>query len=80
MSAAMVSGMNAHHLLARAFHEDPFIKWAEPNASRRPQTMAHVFAGRLEPVVDVAWPLERAADAHARLEAGEAFGKVVLVP
>ncbi len=42
--------------------------------------MDHVFGGRLQPVVDVVWPLERAADAHARLEAGEAFGKVVLVP
>ena len=39
-----------------------------------------VFGGALEPVVDVAWPLERAAEAHARLEAGEAFGNVVLVP
>ena len=42
--------------------------------------MDHVFTGRLQPVVDAVWPLERAADAHARLEAGEAFGKVVLVP
>ena len=42
--------------------------------------MDQVFGGRLEPVVDVVWPLDRAADAHARLEAGEAFGKVVLTP
>ena len=42
--------------------------------------MDRVFAGELEPVVDVDWPLERAADAHARLEAGEAFGKIVLRP
>jgi GNAT superfamily N-acetyltransferase len=47
MAAATVSGMKAHHLLARAFHEDPFITWAEPDASRRPQTMARVFAGML---------------------------------
>ena len=39
-----------------------------------------VFGGALEPALDVVWPLERAADAHARLEAGEAFGKIVLVP
>jgi NADPH:quinone reductase-like Zn-dependent oxidoreductase len=39
-----------------------------------------VFAGVLQPVVDVAWPLERARDAHERLEAGAHFGKVVLVP
>ena len=39
-----------------------------------------VFAGRLSPVVDVAWTLDRAREAHERLEAGHAFGKVVLVP
>ena len=44
------------------------------------RVMDLVFSGRLRPVVDVAWPLERIADAHARLEAGEGFGKVVLVP
>jgi NADPH:quinone reductase-like Zn-dependent oxidoreductase len=44
------------------------------------EVMDRVFKGELEPVLDVAWPLDRAADAHARLEAGEAFGKVVLVP
>jgi NADPH:quinone reductase-like Zn-dependent oxidoreductase len=42
--------------------------------------MEHVFAGRLDPIVDVDWPLERAAEAHARLEAGAAFGKIVLRP
>ena len=44
------------------------------------EVMDHVFAGRLEPVVDVVWPLDRAADGHRRLEEGTAFGKVVLVP
>ena len=39
-----------------------------------------VFGGSLRPVVDVVWPLDRAADAHRRLEAGEAFGNIVLVP
>jgi NADPH:quinone reductase-like Zn-dependent oxidoreductase len=44
------------------------------------EVMELVFGGALEPVVDVAWPLERARDAHERLEAGEAFGNIVLVP
>ena len=44
------------------------------------EVMGHVFAGRLEPVVDVVWPLSRVADAHRRLEQGEAVGKVVLLP
>ncbi|HEX7091681.1 MAG TPA: zinc-binding dehydrogenase [Longimicrobiales bacterium] len=42
------------------------------------EVMGLVFSGRLKPVVDVVWPLERAADAHRRLEQGEQFGKVVL--
>jgi NADPH:quinone reductase-like Zn-dependent oxidoreductase len=42
--------------------------------------MGRVFSGELEPVVDVAWPLERASEAHGRLEGGEAFGNIVLVP
>jgi NADPH:quinone reductase-like Zn-dependent oxidoreductase len=44
------------------------------------EVMDRVFRGELEPVVDVVWPLDRAAEAHARLEAGEAFGKIVLEP
>ena len=36
--------------------------------------------GRLEPVVDRVMPLEGARAAHERLEAGEQFGKIVLVP
>jgi len=39
-----------------------------------------VFRGELRPVIDVVWPLERARDAHERLEEGEQFGKIVLVP
>lgn len=42
--------------------------------------MGLVFRRRLEPVVDVVWPLDRASEAHERLEAGEQFGKIVLVP
>lgn len=44
------------------------------------EVMDRVFHGELAPVVDVAWPLERAAEAHERLEAGAVFGKIVLVP
>jgi NADPH:quinone reductase-like Zn-dependent oxidoreductase len=35
-------------------------------------------AGRIRPHVDAVFPLERVADAHRRLEAGEQYGKVVL--
>lgn len=42
------------------------------------QAMGHVFAGRLKPVVDSVLPLDQARAAHERLEAGAAFGKIVL--
>ncbi len=40
--------------------------------------MSLVFMGRLKPVVDRVFPLREASQAHAYLEAGEQFGKVVL--
>ena len=39
-----------------------------------------VFQGRIEPVIHEVLPLEEARRAHEILEAGEAFGKVVLKP
>ena len=38
----------------------------------------YVQGGRLKPVIDSTFPLERAADAHARMEAGEHVGKIVI--
>lgn len=38
-----------------------------------------IEAGRVRPVLDQVFPLERAADAHRRLESGAHTGKVVLV-
>jgi len=40
--------------------------------------MLETYAKGLRPVVDRVFPLEQAADAHARLERGEQFGKIVL--
>ena len=37
-----------------------------------------LFAGRLAPVIDSVFPLARAAEAQARLESGQHFGKIVL--
>jgi len=38
----------------------------------------HVCAGELKPVIDATFPLEEAAEAHRRMEAGEHVGKIVL--
>jgi len=39
----------------------------------------HVEAGRLKPVIDSTFPFAKAPAAHARMEAGEHVGKIVLV-
>src|SRR5262245_56992952 len=42
--------------------------------------LKHVASGALKPVLDAAIPLAEARRAHERLEARDAFGKLVLVP
>lgn len=42
--------------------------------------MQDLEVGRLEPVVDEAFPFDRAADAHRYIGEGRNVGKVVLVP
>ena len=37
-----------------------------------------VIEGKLKPVIDSVFPLDRAADAHRRMESGEHVGKIVL--
>jgi NADPH:quinone reductase-like Zn-dependent oxidoreductase len=39
-----------------------------------------IAAGQIKPVVDRVFPLREAAAAHARLDAAEQFGKIVLAP
>jgi NADPH:quinone reductase len=38
----------------------------------------YVEGGRLKPIVDSVFPLDQAAEAHARMEAGDHVGKIVL--
>ena len=44
------------------------------------RVLEFVRSGELVPVVDTVLPLAKAREAHQRLESGESFGKVVLVP
>ena len=38
----------------------------------------YAASGRLKPVIDTVFPLDQAGEAHARMEAGEHVGKIVL--
>lgn len=44
----------------------------------RREVWPHLDAGRIRPVIDSVFPLDRAADAHRRMESGEHVGKIVL--
>src|ERR1700730_6414620 len=44
------------------------------------EVLGHVFAGRLKPVVDRAFPLKEIRAAHEHLERSRMFGKVVVNP
>lgn len=44
------------------------------------EVLGHIFAKRLKPVVDRAFPLSETAEAHRYLESSQMFGKVVLNP
>ena len=44
------------------------------------EVLAHVFAGRLKPVVDRTFPLQEIRAAHEHLEKSQMFGKIVLIP
>ena len=42
------------------------------------EVLTHIFAGRLKPVVDRAFPLQEARAAHEYMEKSQMFGKIVL--
>ncbi|MGQ0576899.1 MAG: zinc-binding dehydrogenase [Pseudonocardia sp.] len=44
------------------------------------QALAEAAAGRLRPVIGQTFPLAKAADAHAAIEARTVFGKTLLIP
>ncbi|HTT73646.1 MAG TPA: zinc-binding dehydrogenase [Thermoplasmata archaeon] len=48
------------------------------NAAEFATVLGHLAAGRLRPVIDTAFPFDRAAEAFRRFDAPELFGKIVL--
>jgi len=44
------------------------------------EVLAHVFAGRLKPIVDRTFPLKDIRAAHEYMENSRMFGKIVLNP
>jgi NADPH:quinone reductase-like Zn-dependent oxidoreductase len=42
------------------------------------EIMELVFNGSIDPLIDSVYPLDQAAEAYARYEHGEQFGKIVL--
>ncbi len=71
---------------ARPQEEIGYIFWKQieiigstmSNHTEFRDVMQLLFRGKLKPVIDSVFPLERAQEAHARLEKGEQFGKLVL--
>lgn len=42
------------------------------------QVFPHLENGSIRPVIDSTWPVDKVADAHARMQGGEHMGKIVL--
>ncbi len=51
---------------------------AEIAAALEREVLPLLAAGRCKPVIDSTFPLERVADAHARMESSAHVGKIVL--
>ena len=67
--------LDLRHLFARQLSLLGSYMGGKPELRRAAELF---FAGVLKPVVDTVMPLSAAGAAHARMEAGEQFGKIVL--
>ena len=86
---SFTSGPKATVNFARLMHK----RLTHTGSTLRPRTVAEkaaiargiedkvwplVATGRIKPVIDSTYPLDRAADAHARMESSQHIGKIVL--
>ena len=76
-------GMTLMRLFQRSLSFSTFSLDSIPKAQvnqYRAEAFGAVARGELQSVVHDTLPLESAADAHRRMDAGEVFGRIVLVP
>jgi NADPH2:quinone reductase len=64
----------------RAFSMHSFDHWPEKRREATLDLLQQLADGRIKPIVDTRLPLEQAAEAHRRLEAGNVLGKLLLKP
>jgi NADPH2:quinone reductase len=77
------SGIERRDIEARGVEFIPgntVVRTAEDNRALVAHALALAAAGRLQPMIGQVFPLSKAADAHAAIEARMTIGKTILVP
>jgi len=79
----MVGGATAELTAAKIMFKEATIHgivefFAADDVVEQAFAMAH--QGRVQPIVDKVWPLEKLAEAHRQMESGAFFGKIVIKP
>jgi NADPH2:quinone reductase len=77
------SGIERREISSRGIEFIPgntVVRTAEDNRALVEQGLALAAAGRLSPTIGQVFPLSKAADAHAAIEARATIGKTILVP
>ena len=65
--------------VAYVFHKELTIIGSNSATKRELEIMMPLFrSGKLKPIIDSIFPLERAADAHRHMESRKHFGKIIL--
>ena len=77
------SGIERREIESRGVEFIPgntLVRTADDNRALVEQGLGLAAAGRLQPVIGQMFPLSKAADAHAAMEARATIGKTILVP